>query len=346
MKRKLVLILSLGLGVVLACSKQTSDPTADLPSDPAQYPAEQAVVAIPITEPLAQRDAEVSGMAWYGDYLIMLPQYPRIFGPGDEGIVFALPKSDILGYLDGDVSGPLEPIQIAFVESGLSGQIDGFQGYEAIGFVGDQVFLTVEAGSGDDMAGYLVAGSIAPDLSVLQLDASNFQEIPQPVNIDNKADETLIITDETVVTMYEINGAEFNSAPVAHVFGLDMVSQGTIAFPNVEYRITDASGLDEAGRFWAINYFFTGSSKIKPEVDPLVEAYGEGYTHAQNEGVERLVEFELGDAGVTLVEGAPIQLELGEDERNWEGLVRLDGRGFLVMTDKFPETVLGFVVAP
>ncbi len=29
--------------------------------------------------------------------------------------------------------------------------------------------------------------------------------------------------------------------------------------------------------------------------------------------------------------------------RNWEGIVRLENRGFLLMTDKYPETLFGFV---
>jgi len=33
----------------------------------------------------------------------------------------------------------------------------------------------------------------------------------------------------------------------------------------------------------------------------------------------------------------------GNDARNWEGIVRLDNRGFLLATDKFPTTILGFV---
>ena len=40
----------------------------------------------------------------------------------------------------------------------------------------------------------------------------------------------------------------------------------------------------------------------------------------------------------------PIQIELDEKaSRNWEGIVRLDDRGFLVATDKYPEMILGFI---
>lgn len=43
----------------------------------------------------------------------------------------------------------------------------------------------------------------------------------------------------------------------------------------------------------------------------------------------------------------PIQLQLIDGvSRNWEGLVRLDERGFLLITDEFPETILAFVAKP
>jgi hypothetical protein len=32
-----------------------------------------------------------------------------------------------------------------------------------------------------------------------------------------------------------------------------------------------------------------------------------------------------------------------EAARNWEGVVRLEDRGFLLVTDTFPRTLLGFV---
>jgi hypothetical protein len=238
-KKKLVplaiLLLVLGVALVWAIYSVTSDESTDdlssSSSDPAQYPAEQAVTTIPLTEPLAQRDSEVSGMAWYGDYLIMLPQYPSIFGADDKSFLFALPKADLLAFVEGSLSGPLEPIQVLFVEPDWSEQIDGFQGYEAIAFNGDRAFLTIEADSGADMAGYLVAGSISADLSALQLDASSLVEIPQPVTLNNKADETLIVTDEVIITIYEASGVDENPTPMVHVYDLDLAALGTSPTP-------------------------------------------------------------------------------------------------------------------
>lgn len=344
----MILLLALGVVLVWVLYNDNSDKRLDdLPSDPALYPAEQAVVAIPLSGPLAQSKAEVSGLAWYGDYLIVLPQYPSIFGADDESFVFALPKSDLLAFVEGSLSGPLEPTPVLFVEPNWGAQIDGFQGYEAIGFNGDRAFLTIEADSGPDMASYLVAGAISADLSALRLEASSLVEVPQPVTLDNKADESLIVTDEVIITIYEASGVNENPAPMVHLYDLDLAALGALPFPNIEYRVTDATELDVDGRFWAINYLYPGDKGIDPADEALAQKYGQGYTHARHEQVERLVEFQYSASGLTLVDGPPIQLELtSDDSRNWEGLVRLDERGFLIMTDKFPETILGFVARP
>jgi hypothetical protein len=76
-------------------------------------PADQDIVPSPLYGPIALSDAEVSGMAWYDDYLILLPQYTsRFTGPGREGSIFALPKADIIAFLDGRRTDPLDPILI------------------------------------------------------------------------------------------------------------------------------------------------------------------------------------------------------------------------------------------
>ncbi|MDY7076755.1 MAG: hypothetical protein SXV54_07490 [Chloroflexota bacterium] len=324
----------------------TEQPASSTPTTDPKLVSEQPVTVIPLAEPLARRDAEVSGLAWHDDTLIILPQYPNFFTTGGGGFLFALPKADILAFLDGTVNGPLEPIQIPFVAPGLSEKIDGYQGYEAIAFAGDEAFLTIEAETNHPM-GYLVTGTIAPDLSELTLDTSNLVEIQPQSASGNKSEEALVVTGDTIITIYEVNGVALNLSPVAHAFDASMAPVGTLSFPNIEYRVTDATALDGADRFWMINYFYPGDTDLLPETDPLAEKYGQGPTHATHAYVERLVEFQYAGAGITLVDTSPIQLALiEEDARNWEGVVRLDDRGFLLMTDRYPQTLLGFVAAP
>lgn len=317
----------------------TPAPIATLPP-PAEYP----VTLIPLTEPAAKRSAEFSGMAWYGDTLILLPQYPNYSTTSGDGILFALPKADILAFLDGSLSGPLNPVAIPLIAPKVRRSAHGFEGYESIAFKGNQVFMTIEGSPDSGMTGYLVTGTIEPDLSAINLDVDSLITIPAQTKIGNLSDETILVTPNSLVTFYEANGAVVNPAPVAHRFNFDATPIDTIPMQNIEYRITDATNLDADGRFWAINYFFPGDRKLKAAVDPIADTFGKGATHATREGVERLIEMQYSDKGVILLDTPPMQLQLiEEDLRNWEGLVRLNERGFLLTTDKYPTTLLGFI---
>lgn len=244
-----------------------------------------------------------------GETLILLLQYPEWFDEGD-GALFALPKADILAALDGQT--PLEPALVSLIAPGLKESIANFQGYESIVFNGDQVFLTVEAGEGTDMHGYIVSGEISADSSKITLDTSNVVEIPMAFPSDNHTNEAILIMGDSVMTFFEINGASLNSAPAAHVFDFDLNPQGKVSIPNLEYRLTDAA-VDSSNDFWVINYFFPGDTDIAPSIDPITEKYGEGPTHAQQDQVERLVEMTYSPNGITLANSAPIQLTLDGD---------------------------------
>ena len=65
----------------------------------ASYNFEQAIHVIELSGPISSPKAELSGMAWYGDNLILLPQYPDRFPSERDGCVFSISKKKILGYL-------------------------------------------------------------------------------------------------------------------------------------------------------------------------------------------------------------------------------------------------------
>jgi hypothetical protein len=311
-------------------------------------PREYKVQSIPLSGKLKNAWAEVSGLSWYGEHLIILPQYPSRFSTEADGRIFAITKARIGAYLEGNSRGPILPREITFFAGGIEERIAGFEGYEAIAFKGNRVFLSIESKSGEQMVGYLVKGKMAPDLSVIRLDPESLREIPPQTRLENMGQEALFVANERVVSLYEANGVNINPDPSAHIFDLSLRALGTIAFPSIEYRVTDATALDAKARFWVINYLYPGDrAKLKPAPDTWGAAYGLGPTHSRSVTVERLVEFRYTNAQISSTSRAPIQLELREDgrARNWEGLVRLDQRGFLLMTDKYPETILGFVPA-
>lgn len=309
-------------------------------------PQEQPVTEIALAGPASEARAEMSGLGWYNDHLILLPQYPERFADGDDGRLFALPKAEIEAVLEGRLDGPLTPQEIPLFAPGLSSTITNFEGFEAIAFVGDEVFLTIESAAGEPMMGYLIKGTIAPDLSEIRLDTATLAEIPPAANHSNMADETLIAAGERLLTVYEVNGTAYNEQPAVHRFDLSATPQGTQPFPAIEYRVTDATAPDEAGLFWALNIFWRGDARWNPVPDVLAARYGQGETHARVRRVERLVAFRVTESGVELVRQPPIQLELAFLPRNWEGLARLDDAGFLVVADEVPRTILGFVPVP
>ncbi len=323
----------------------TNTPT-ELPTK-SLAPQETVVISIPIAGDASDRNAEISGMAWYEDWLILLPQYPRFSGGDGDGRIFALPREDILAFLNEDISGPLTPRAIIFDAPGLSQSIAGFEGYEAIVFDNDDVYLTIEASPVEGMTGYLVKGTMAQDLSELHIDTDQLTNINSTTGLPNKSDEALLLFDNRLVTIHEANGQNVNPNPVANLFDFDLEPAGTMPMASIEYRITDVTAPDENGRFWAINYFFPGEPELFTEQDPIERSYGQGVTHMGRDGVERLVELQIKDGTIEIADRPPLQLELLEgDLRNWEGITHLDGYGFLLVTDKFPETILGFVPYP
>jgi hypothetical protein len=326
-----------------------SSPVLISQSPSARDSSEHEVVVIPLAGLLAEASAEISGLAWYGENLVLLPQYPQRMSSSSDGALFALSKADLSTYLDGVDPAPLTPLAIALETGGLEGRVPGFEGFEAIAFTGDRFFVTIEAKTQDGMTGYLASGEITPDLSAAYLDPETLVENPLQLDRDNHSDEAIVINGEQIFTLYEVNGRELNNAPKATVFDLELNRISTMPFPNIDYRVTDATPPVGDGRFWVINYFFPGESYLRSDRDLLATPPGgAASSHAHSQAVERLVEFQITPGIIMFTPTPPVYLRLLPDgeARNWEGIAYLPGRGFLLATDKFPGTILGFVEYP
>lgn len=97
---------------------------------------EQSITEIPLAGPLTDRSAEFSGLAWYGDNLILLPQFPNVWG----NQIFTLSKAEIVDFLTGYRSQPLLPQPIPLVNGDLIWPTRGFEGFESIAFAEDRAF--------------------------------------------------------------------------------------------------------------------------------------------------------------------------------------------------------------
>jgi hypothetical protein len=302
---------------------------------------EVAVKVIPLSGPASSPKQEISGLAWLDDKLILLPEVP-------DGFVFAISKSEILKQINSDNPKPIKPDKIEFITPDYSKSIPGYDGFEALAVSGHSVYFTIEAQHKNQMAGYLIKGKYDQELNQIIVGANDIIKLRPPVNLKNFTFEALLTFGGIVSPIYEANGPTVNPNPTAQVYSLFLESLGSAEFPELEYRITDATTVDNRGVFWVINYYWPGDSDIlMPGTDKLLNDFPKGASHKNSETVERLIEMQYFQGAINLTGRSPIQLELRPDEsRNWEGLVRIDDLGFLIMTDMFPAAILGFVPLP
>ena len=319
-------------------------PVQATPDEPGIRIEEIEILEIPLPEPINIPDAEISGMDWYEDKLVLLPQYPGRFEIDGFGSLFVIEKDDIIDYIGNPDGDPISIERIKFDDGGISKQLKGFEGFESIAFHGNHFYVTVETKPGASMLGYVYRGTIDQDLGIMSIEPEVFQEIKPQAWFANASEEAILIHNDVVYTFFEDYGLHKNNNPVVHTFDLDLNELGTISMAHLEYRMTDVTGVDSQGRFWGMNYFYPGDVYLLPASDPIAEKYGEGASHQTYDPVERLVEFQITEGGIQILDQAPLQFKLMPDNeaRNWEGLVSLKELGFLVITDKFPSTILGF----
>jgi len=305
---------------------------------------EQPVRNIEIEHPFLALNPEFSGLAWYKDKLILLPQYPNSFTKG-SGYLFYLSKNEITNYLYDDNPEPLKLHTIKFNDTGLEKYASIGSGYEAVVFEGDHVYLSIESIDNFKTTGFLVKGELNFEKKIIDVNSENLGKIKSQSGIHNFSDETILSYQGRIYTIHEANGMGANPHPHSKVFNYSLNQTGSVNFPNVEYRITDATEPDSAGIFYALNYLYLGDiNKLKPETDSIAVKYGLGKTQGLAKGVERIIKFRIIENEIILEENqTPVYLELIGEGRNWEGIVKLDKKGFLIITDKYPETILAFV---
>jgi hypothetical protein len=304
------------------------------------------VQILPLAGDAADRDAEISGLAWHNDTLILLPQYPSRRSSQGFPIMYGLKKEKIERAVDHFLRGSLRPFSIGLDHDRLPDAVEGFQGFEAIAVRGDEAWLLIETRGDNAAGGVLVKGRFTKTGTVLKLEKSSALSLAPIVGLRNMGFEAMTIIGDRLVLLFEANGKNINPSPRAVTFDLDLKNRRDIPFPTVEYLVNDASAADEQGRFWVVNYFWPGEKKLLEPADDAF-ARGSAFTRREGQAVERLIEMHIRDGAVKPTPTAVIDLELGPDDgRNWEGIARLGRRGFLIATDRFPGTILGFVPFP
>lgn len=293
---------------------------------------------------IAHRESEISGLAWYRDYLILLPQFPFKFGNGLSGSLFYIPKSKIIYHLQSKSQTPLKPARLKLFADGLEQFNRWGSGYEGIIFKDNDVYIVFESYKNSNA--FVVKGEIDFTNNSVTLEAATLQEIEIPTKLPNLTAETITLFEDKILILCEVNGINLIENPKANLFSSELSSRSEISLPNIEYRVTDATEIEKDSTFWVINYLWPGEiNYIKPQNDTLFDKYGIGKSHQNSPKVERLVKLKISNNEIQFADQPPIYIQLNSNRgsRNWEGLVKLDEIGFLVATDMFPRTILGFI---
>jgi hypothetical protein len=321
---------------------------------------EVAVQYIPLAAPLDRAKAQISGMTWCGDSLLLLPERPWFEvaqdNPDPEGtiatFVYQLSRAQIDHYLSNKTPSdkqkePLIADKIKLEENGVRKRIKYFDGYEAIVCSGNKIWLSIETEVGEKTYETNIVGATLSgkgNKKSISIDPSTLYRIESQSGIDNYSDEALLLEGNNLVSIHEANNTRRDTPSFATRINIISGARTKLPFPAISFRITDTTTLNREGYFWGINYAWSGEQKWFTEGDTLAEEYGLGETHKRENIVERLVQFRILRDSIERVEQAPIQLQLTqEDGRNWEGMVRYGDKGLLIVTDQHPRTLLGFV---
>ena len=169
---------------------------------------------IPLTGGPELTEAEISGLAWVGDSLVLLPQYPASFG----GSVFVIDRAEIERVLSAPDGDPISARRVPLDAPALEQELPGFDGFEAIAVDGDDVFVTVETRRGSGASsGYVLAGRVQGDLERIVIDPTRRAELLPQNDLVNTSYEALVVHGDRVLAIYETNG-EVNPSPRVLVF--------------------------------------------------------------------------------------------------------------------------------
>ena len=287
--------------------------------------------------------AEFSGMDWWEDRLVLLSQYPERFASGDAGALVTIDRERLRAYIDGRDTSAIRPELVPFDDHGLPDRVPGWDGYEAIAFSADHAYLAVERRTRGAWEAVIARATIGPDGVIVEPDL--LVEVPGASRRPNFTEEALVFTENTLWSLHELNGRRANPLPRITRFATDLTALEPLSFPPLEYRVTDATAVDAMGRFWVFNQFWPGeAASVDATTDALAPIDRPG-----GRPVERIVAMRRTRDGVEVDrERGVLQLATRADDvaRNWEGLVRWEDTGFLIVTDRHPRTIFAYVERP
>lgn len=298
-----------------------------------------------LSELASDRNAEYSSLCWYGDNLILLPQYPSYFRSKiDQDVIFMISQKNLSSAIKRKGKKVVETDMIKVVNNQVYKILPGYEGFEGICFDGEYFYLTVEYNSNSNQA-VIVKARLSEDNKELEILNDEHLVLDLPANVFNASYESIFTYDNYIYVIYEANGTRINKNPIAKRISKDFQTVENISFEAIEYRITDVTSFDKAGKGWALNYFWSGDANhYLPDEDVVPNKFAE--ENNVDLGIERIIPLMITDNKIIYDKSRDpiyIKKELRDSSYNWEGIVTYRDNSFILVTDKFPKTELRFL---
>ena len=152
------------------------------------FSQERKVVEIPLGGSANEKALEMSSLTWYKDELVLMPQYIDF----DDPAFYVIKKKKISTWLESGSSKAIVPQKIKLKVPDFRQSIQGYQGFEAVCFKGNNIYLIIESKHEGTMKSFIVKGVINRKNGTIAINGETLTEVPLPLNIKNMGFESKI----------------------------------------------------------------------------------------------------------------------------------------------------------
>ena len=299
--------------------------------------AQNSLINIPLPIKINSVNEEFSGLAWSGNRLYLLPQYGNHKETllNGEFSLYSLLADSISRVIDGKDTA-LTQFKVLSIKN-LDKLPDSvklhYQGFEAITFHKNEVFLAIETDDKYDYC-FIIKGVLDEQQSQILIDPTLTIALKRYPYIFNAGFESLTYLPDKhkLMALYEFNA--MHNGGIGFLIDTDFKSKPkAISVPYLPFRITDIQAT-ERGRIYGINYHWEGDYNVY---------LNNNFSRNQERAVKKWAP-ELGDSLKTKSYARIVTKKRWKsrswdhvtafevNKTNWEGLA-LFRNGALVITD-------------
>jgi hypothetical protein len=289
---------------------------------------------------------EFSGMALYGNRLYLLPQYGNHMKAKLDGLfsIYSIGADSLRRSINGKDPklSSYRTINVLNLNKLPDSIKQYYEGFEAITFIGNQVYLSIETVDSSDYC-FLIKGVLDIKNNEITIDPVHTLSLKRYPFINNAGFESIsyLQKEKKLIALYEFNAMP--NGGIGYLIDPSLTKKPEkISVPFLHFRITDAQ-VTPKGKIYAMNYYYGGDynkylnnnvirhqeERVKSMIPDLKKSLSvdPDFLRIKSSGYARIVMMNnYKDKSWKQV------ATFDAFENNWEGLV-LFNKGALIITD-------------